>query len=80
MMATLNLVGFTVGLLVWLFTNLVVLNAVDASQVSIVFQEHQTNPDPLHSSPDRFDPPPSSSSGESTNTSNQKHRNKKSKN
>lgn len=77
MMTTLNLPGFTVGLPVWFFTNPVVPNAPDASQVSIVCQEHQTNPDPLHSSPIKSSPPPSSSSSESTTTSNQKPRKKK---
>jgi hypothetical protein len=80
MMATLNLPRFTVGLLVWLFTNPVVSNALDASQVSTLCQEHQTNLDPSHSSPIKSSPPPSSSSGESTTTSNQNPRNKKRKN
>lgn len=42
LMATLNIPGFTVGLPVWLFTNPVVPNAPDASQVSTLCQEHQT--------------------------------------
>ena len=70
MMATLNLLGFTVGLLVWLFTNPVVLNALDASQLGTLFQENQTNLDPFHSSPIKYSHPPSSSLVESTTTSN----------
>lgn len=38
MMATLNILGFTVGLLVWLFSNPVVPNAPDAYQVSTLCQ------------------------------------------
>ena len=69
MMATLNLLGFTVGILICLFTNPIVPSAPNASQVSTPCQEHQTNPDPFHSSPIKYSPPPSSS-GESTTTSN----------
>ena len=80
MMDTLNLLGFTMGLLVWLCTNTVFPNALDASQVSTLCQEHQTNPNPFHSSPIKSSSPPSSSSGESTTTSNEKPRKKKRKN
>ena len=40
LMATLNLPGFTLGLLVWLFSTPTVLNAPDASQVSSLYQGH----------------------------------------
>ena len=70
MMTTLNLPGFTMGLPFWLFTNLVVLNAPDASQVRTLSQVHQTNVDPFHSSPIKYSHPPSSSLVESTTTSN----------
>ena len=50
LMATLSLPGFTIGLPVWLFSTLVVLNAPDASQESTLYQEHQNNQDPLPSS------------------------------
>ena len=79
-MATLSLPGFIVGLLVWLFTNTVVSNALDASQVSTLCQENQTNIDPFHSSPIKYSPPASSASSESTTTSNQNPRKKKRKN
>ena len=62
-MATLNLLGFIVGLLVSLFANLVVPNSLDASQASTLCQEHQTNPDPLNYSPIKYYPPPTCSSG-----------------
>ena len=67
LMATLNLPGFTLGLPVWLFSTPTVLNASDASQVSSLYQGHQntTSPSPVFDSP-----PPSTSCGESTNTSN----------
>jgi hypothetical protein len=47
LMATLNLHGFTLGLLVWLFSTPNVLNALDASQISTLCQENQTNVDPF---------------------------------
>ena len=53
LMATLNLPGFTLGLPVWLFSTPTVLNALDASQVSTLYQGHQNNvsPSPLATSP-----------------------------
>ena len=69
LMATLTLPRFTVGLPIWFFSTCEVSNAPDASQVSTLCQEHQTNPNPLHSSPIKSSPPPSSSSGEITTTS-----------
>ena len=73
-MATLNLPGFTLGLSVWLFSNLTVLNAPDASQVSSLYQGNQktTSPSPVVDSP-----PPSTSCGESTDTSSQKSKRSK---
>ena len=68
LMATLNLLGFTLGLPVWLFSTPIVLNAPDVSQVSSLYQGHQNivSPSPVVSSP-----PPSTSCGESSDTSNQ---------
>ena len=80
MIATLNLPRFIVGISVWLFTNLVFLNALDASQARILCQEHQTNLDPLHYSPIKYSPPPSFLSNESIATSSQDPRKKKRKN
>ena len=56
-----------IGLLVWLFSTPTVLNASDASQASSLYQRHQntTSPSPVVDSP-----PPSTSCGESTDTSN----------
>src|SRR5882757_4750501 len=67
LMATLNLPGFTLGLPVWLFSTPTVLNAPNASQVSSLYQEHQNTASP---SPVVDSPPPSTSCGESTDTSN----------
>ena len=67
LMATLNLPGFTLRIPVWLFSTPVVLNAPDASQVSSLYQWHQNTASP---SPIVYSPPPSTSCGESTDTSN----------
>ena len=67
LMATLNLPGFTLGLMVWLFSTPTVLNAPDASQVRSLYQEHQNTASP---SLVVDSPPPSTSCGESTNISN----------
>ena len=67
LMATLNLPRFTLGLPMWLFSTPTILNAPDASQVSSLYQGHQntTSPSPVVDSPT-----PSTSCGESTDTSN----------
>ena len=65
LMATLNLPGFTLGLLVWLFSTPIVLNAPYASQVSSLYQGHQNTASP---SPVVDSPTPSTSCGESTDT------------
>ena len=67
LMATLNLPRFTLGILVWFFSTPTILNDHDASQVSSLYQGNQntTSPSPLVD-----DPTPSTSGGESTNTSN----------
>ena len=67
LMATLNLPGFTLGLPVWLFSTPTALKAPDASHVSSLYQGHQntTSPSPVVDSPT-----PSTSCGESTDTSN----------
>ena len=67
LMATLNLPGFTLGLPVWLFLTPTVLNALDASQVSSLYQGHKNTAFP---SPVVDSPPPSTSCSESTDTSN----------
>ena len=67
LMATLNLPGFTLGLSVWLFSTPNVLDSPDASQVSSLYQGHQKTASP---SLVAAYPPPSTSCGESTNTSN----------
>jgi hypothetical protein len=81
LMATLNIPGLTVGLLVWLWTTLNVPNALEASQISTLCQGNQIDVDPLPSSSVKYTPPPSASSSESLATSNQKSkRNRKRKN
>ena len=67
LMATLNLPGFTLGLLVWLFSTPTALNSLDDSQVSSLYQGHQNIASP---SPVAASPPPSTSCGESSDTSN----------
>jgi hypothetical protein len=57
--ATLSLPGLTIGLLVWLFSTQVILNAVSASVVSTSPQEHQPHVDPSPSSPIRSSSPSS---------------------
>ena len=46
LMATLNLPGFILWLPVWLFFTPTILNAHDASQVSSLYQGHQSNASP----------------------------------
>ena len=46
LMATLNLPGFTLGLLVWLFSSPTVLNAPDPYQVSSLYQGNQNTTSP----------------------------------
>ena len=71
MMATLNLLGFTMGLSIWLFSILVVTNALYASQVRSLCQEHQIKFNPLFSSPSKNSPHSPSSYGESVTISSQ---------
>ena len=61
MIATLQLPRFTIGLLVWLFSTLTILNAPTASHVTTTCHEHQIKVNPLLSSPMKSPPPPSSS-------------------
>lgn len=65
LMATLNLIGSTMGLLVWLFSTLIVLNYPHASKIRTSYQDHQTNVDPLLYFPMKSSPPSSPSSGDS---------------
>ena len=67
LMTTLNLPGFTLGLLVWLFSTPTILNDLDASQVSSLYQGNQNTTSP---SPVAISPPPFTSCGESIDTSN----------
>ena len=60
-MATLNLPRLTVGLLVWLFSTLVVSNVPGSYQESTLCQENKTNDDLLHYSPIKYPFPPFSS-------------------
>jgi hypothetical protein len=52
--ATLSLIGFTIGLTVWYFSTLVIPNAPGASNAIPLPQEHQPYVDPLPSSPIAF--------------------------
>ena len=67
LMATLDIPRFTLGLPMWFFSTLAVLNSHDASQVSSLCQGNQNNASP---SPVVDSPTPSASCGESTDTSN----------
>ena len=53
LMATLNLPRFTLGIPLWLFSTLTILNAPDASQVTSLYQGNQnpTSPSPVFDSP-----------------------------
>jgi hypothetical protein len=57
--ATLSLLGLTIGLPVWLFSTLVILNVVSASVTSTSPQEHQPHVDPSPSRPARSSSPSS---------------------
>jgi len=72
LMATLNIIGLNVGLLVWLWTTLNDLNYLDAYQISTLCHGNRTNVDPLPSTSMKFTPSPSPSLGESLATSNHK--------
>ena len=74
LMATLNLPGFTLGLPVWLFSTRTALNAPDVSQVSGLYEGHQNTASP---SPIVDSPTPSTSCGESTDTSNRQSKRSK---
>ena len=67
LMATLNLPRFTLGVPMWLFSTPIVLNAHDASKVISLYQGNQNTFSP---SPVATSPPPSTSCGESYDTSN----------
>ena len=74
LMATFNLPGFILGLLVWFFPTPTVLNAPDASQVSSLYQGNQNTDSPSHVV---VSPSPSTSCGESTDTSNRESKRSK---
>ena len=74
LMTTLNLLGFTLGLSVWLFSTTTIMNAPNASQVSSLYQGHQNTPSPSHVVDS---PPPSTSRGESTDTGNRQSKRSK---
>ena len=67
LMDTLNMPIFTLGIPIWLISILTILNALDASQVSTLYQGNQNNVCP---SLVETSPPPSTSYGESLDTSN----------
>jgi hypothetical protein len=84
--ATLSLLGLTIGLSVWLFSTQVIPNAVSASIISTSPQEHQPHVDPSPSSPVSSSSPSllarspsvsSSSSSESYEASNPVNKKKK---
>ena len=74
MMATLNILGFTMGLLVWFFSTPVVSTTPSSSQVRTLCQEHQIKVDPFFSTPSKYYPPRSSSSSVSATTNSQKYK------
>jgi hypothetical protein len=81
--ATLSLLGLTIGLSVWLFSTQVILNALSASVISTSPQEHQPHVDPSPCSPVRSSSlarspsVSSSSSSESSEASNSVNKKKK---
>ena len=72
LMVTLNLPGFTLGIPVWLFSTPTILNAHGASQVRSLYQGHQNT-----ASPSPVVDYPSTSCGESTDTSNRQSKRSK---
>jgi hypothetical protein len=87
--ATLSLPSLTIGLLVWLFSTQVILNAVSASVIRNSPQEHKPHVDPSPSSPVRSSSPTSlarspsissSSLSESFESSNPVNKKKKKRN
>lgn len=82
-MATLNLLGLSLGLSVWLFSTLNVPYASDSSHISTFYQEHQNNFNPLSSSSLGSVSPPSTYFGEqlipSSQSSDKNRRNKNKK-
>ena len=74
LMATLNLPGFALGIPVWWFPTPTILNVPSASQVSTLYQGHQNN---VSLSPIVSSTPPSTSCGESTDTSNRQSKRSK---
>jgi hypothetical protein len=77
--ATLSLPGLTIGLLVWLFSTQVILNAVSASFVSTSPQENQPHVDPSPSSPVRSSSPSSLARYSSISSSSPSEKSKDSK-
>jgi hypothetical protein len=55
--ATLSLLGLTIGLPLWLFSTQVIPNAVSSSVISTSPQEHQPHVDPSPYSPIRYSSP-----------------------
>jgi len=82
-MATLNLLGFSLGLPAWFLPTLNVPHVPDVSHMSTSYQEHQNNFNPLSSSLLGSVPHPSTSYGErlipSSQSSNKNRRNKNKK-
>ena len=76
LIATLNLPGFTLGIPVCLFSTPTILNSHDAYQVRSLHKGNQNNASP---SPVDASPPPSTSCGESTDTSNRQSKRSKRK-
>jgi hypothetical protein len=76
-MATSNIPGLNVGLLVSLWTTSNVLNSLDVSQINTFCHGHRTNVDPLPSTSVKSTPPASPSSGETLAISNQKSKRNK---
>ena len=74
LITTLNLPGFTLGILAWLFSTPTVLNAPNASQPRTLYQGNQKNASPSHVA---ISPPPYTSCGESYDTSKQKSKRSK---
>jgi hypothetical protein len=68
--ATLSLLGFTIQLLVWLFSTLVISNPFIALNASPPYEEFESHVDPFPSSPVKSSSISSSSPGEISNASN----------
>jgi hypothetical protein len=79
LMATLNILGLTIGLSVWLWTTMNVLNVLDVSYINTLFHGHQVVVDPLSCLSMKYNPSFSSSRESISNSKKKYKKNRKRK-